>query len=117
MEDGATLASLILIKIGSQLEVLIHGIRSRITINMDIIPVLQQEKLIKEIIKINPDIIHLHNIHGYYLNFKILFDFLLNITNQSYGHSMTAGVIQDIVHTIQLLDVINGKINAINAPI
>lgn len=33
-------------------------------------------KLIKEIKEYSPDIIHLHNIHGYYLNIKMLFDFL-----------------------------------------
>lgn len=32
--------------------------------------------LISELKKFSPDIIHLHNIHGYYLNFSILFDFL-----------------------------------------
>ena len=33
-------------------------------------------KLIDKIKSISPDIIHLHNIHGYYLNYLILFDFL-----------------------------------------
>lgn len=33
-------------------------------------------RLIKEIRKYNPDIIHLHNIHGYYVNYELLFDFL-----------------------------------------
>lgn len=33
---------------------------------------------IKKIEDINPDIIHLHNIHGYYINIKILFDYLKN---------------------------------------
>ena len=32
--------------------------------------------LIKRIKKYKPDIIHLHNIHGYYLNYPIFFDFL-----------------------------------------
>ncbi len=32
--------------------------------------------LVKRIKKIKPDIIHLHNIHGYYLNFKVLFTYL-----------------------------------------
>lgn len=32
--------------------------------------------LIRKIEEIQPDIIHLHNIHGYYLNYKILFDYL-----------------------------------------
>ena len=33
-------------------------------------------KLIREIEWIRPDIIHLHNIHGYYLNYPILFQYL-----------------------------------------
>lgn len=32
--------------------------------------------IIDKIKEINPDIIHLHNIHGFYLNYEILFDFL-----------------------------------------
>lgn len=36
------------------------------------------KKLIKNIEKINPDVIQLHNIHGYYINIKILFDYLKN---------------------------------------
>lgn len=34
------------------------------------------KKLIKKIRKINPDIIHLHSLHGYYINIKILFRYL-----------------------------------------
>ncbi|MFK2292495.1 glycosyltransferase family 4 protein [Bacteroides fragilis] len=34
------------------------------------------ERLIKKIGEIHPDIIHLHVIHGYYLNYKVLFKFL-----------------------------------------
>lgn len=37
------------------------------------------EKLVKRIKEINPDIIHLHNIHGYYLNYKVLFEYLATI--------------------------------------
>ena len=33
-------------------------------------------RLINEIEKASPDIVHLHNIHGYYLNYPILFDYL-----------------------------------------
>ena len=36
------------------------------------------KKIVRELKKINPDIIHLHNIHGYYLNYKVLFDYLKN---------------------------------------
>lgn len=37
------------------------------------------EKLVERIKEINPDIIHLHNIHGYYLNYKVLFEYLATI--------------------------------------
>lgn len=34
------------------------------------------QQFIREITEIDPDIIHLHNIHGYYINIKVLFDYL-----------------------------------------
>lgn len=43
-----------------------HGLGSRIA----------TRRLVKQIKDIKPDIIHLHNIHGYYLNYKILFEYL-----------------------------------------
>lgn len=33
-------------------------------------------RLIDEMEKISPDVVHLHNIHGYYLNYPVLFDYL-----------------------------------------
>lgn len=36
------------------------------------------KKIIKLLKNENPDIIHLHNIHGYYLNYKLLFKYLKN---------------------------------------
>lgn len=36
-------------------------------------------KVIREIERIRPDIIHLHNIHGYYINYKVLFEYLRTI--------------------------------------
>ncbi len=38
------------------------------------------KNVIKRISEIKPDIIHLHCIHGYYLNYKILFDYLNRTT-------------------------------------
>lgn len=40
----------------------------------------ETEYLIKKIRDIQPDVIHIHNIHGYYLNYKLLFEYL-NSTN------------------------------------
>lgn len=41
-------------------------------------------KLIQKIETYQPDIIHLHNIHGYYLNVKMLFDALKNYEGKIY---------------------------------
>lgn len=65
-----------LIKIGSKLGVLWHIIESRFFDNHGLASRIATKRLIKRIKEINPDIIHLHNIHGYYLNYKILFDYL-----------------------------------------
>lgn len=39
----------------------------------------QTKLLIKQIEEYNPDIIHLHNLHGYYLDFKVLFEYLASL--------------------------------------
>lgn len=41
-----------------------------------LLSIRQTEKLVKRIQDYNPDIIHLHNIHGYFCNFKVLFEYL-----------------------------------------
>ncbi len=63
-------------RIGSDLDVKIHGVLSRITDRQGFYSSSATKKLIEKIKDYNPDIIHLHNIHGYYLNVAILFDFL-----------------------------------------
>ena len=40
----------------------------------------ETKKLIKKIETINPDVVHLHNLHGSYINMEILFDYL--VTNK-----------------------------------
>ena len=63
-------------RIGSETDVRIHGILSRITDKQGLYSTAATKKLIKKIEDFNPDIVHLHNIHGYYLNYKILFEYL-----------------------------------------
>lgn len=63
-------------RIGSDLDVKIHGVLSRITDRQGFYGTTATKKLIEKIKDYNPDIIHLHNIHGYYLNVAILFNFL-----------------------------------------
>lgn len=37
---------------------------------------LATKRLVKKLKQINPDVIHLHNLHGFYINYKILFDYI-----------------------------------------
>lgn len=64
------------IKIGNTFNVYLDGILTRITDKAGFYSKSATKKLIKEIKEYNPDIIHLHNLHGYYINVEILFKFL-----------------------------------------
>jgi len=64
------------IKIGSKFDVYWHGLNTRLFDNHGLCSTGATKKLIKQIAQIQPDIILLHNIHGYFLNMKILFNYL-----------------------------------------
>ena len=55
-------------KIGNKWGLLVHLLLSRITDRQGFYSSKATKKLIEKIEIINPDIIHLHNLHGYYLN-------------------------------------------------
>ena len=63
-------------RIGNDANVLVHAGLSRLAGRQGEHSKRATRKLIKEIKTYRPDIIHLHNIHGYYINYTILFDFL-----------------------------------------
>ena len=65
-----------LIKIGNRFDVLMHVMRTRVFDRHGFASTLATKKLIKQIRKIQPDVICLHNLHGYYINIDILFKFL-----------------------------------------
>ncbi len=64
------------IRIGTDLDVKIHGVMTRITDKTGFYSSNATKKLVEEIKAYRPDIIHLHNIHGYYINIEILFNYL-----------------------------------------
>ncbi|AYD47982.1 glycosyltransferase [Arachidicoccus soli] len=68
------------IKIGSKLDNYIHVLFTRLFDKHGFASKRATRKFIRQIEKIKPDIIHLHNIHGYYLNIKILFDYLASVS-------------------------------------
>lgn len=62
--------------ISNKKEVIYHALISRLTDKHGLYSDKATERLIYDIENYDPDIIHLHNLHGYYLNYKKLFVFL-----------------------------------------
>lgn len=73
---GNPLSASNLIRIGSDWDMKVHALKSRIQDNHGLSSKITTKRFIKQIEEIKPDIIHLHNIHGYYLNYPILFEYL-----------------------------------------
>lgn len=63
-------------KIGTKLENHLHNIGSRLFGKQGYFSKRGTKKLIQFITDYNPDIIHLHNLHGNYLNLEVLFRYL-----------------------------------------
>lgn len=64
------------IKIGNRLGQALHLIKTRILDNHGLNSSIATKRLIYKIGTINPDIINLHNLHGYYINYKLLIEYL-----------------------------------------
>lgn len=65
-----------LIRIGSTLDHYEHAIESRLFDNHGLASRRATVSFLREVDKIKPDLIHLHNIHGYYLNYKFFFQYI-----------------------------------------
>lgn len=64
---------------GSNLSSMGHLLATRLMGNHGLHSTRKTKRLIKVIKEFKPDVIHLHNLHGYYLNVPLLFDFLKKI--------------------------------------
>lgn len=64
------------IKIGNNVDFYLHALSTRIFDNTGFCSSKATRNLIEQIKCYNPDVIHIHNIHGYYINIQILFDYL-----------------------------------------
>lgn len=64
------------ILIGGKLDFYVHAIGTRLSDGHGLFSQKATENFIKQIEQIAPDLIHLHNIHGYYINIRILFDYI-----------------------------------------
>ena len=64
------------IQIGSILDECIHFGQNLLLDNQGLASKKATKNLLNQIDVVHPDIIHLHNIHGYYLNYPLLFDYI-----------------------------------------
>lgn len=64
------------IKIGTKLEYYVHNILARLLGMQGRFSYFATKRFLKKVDKIKPDIIHLHNIHGNYINYKLLFRYI-----------------------------------------
>ena len=65
-----------IIRIGSEFSATMNALSARLFDNVGFTAKRATKKLIKEIKAYDPDVIHLHNLHGYYLDIEVLFDYL-----------------------------------------
>lgn len=65
-----------LIRIGGKVDSAWHLLCSRIFDCQGLLSRKATKRLVEDIKQLKPDLIHLHNIHGYYLNYKVLFEYL-----------------------------------------
>lgn len=63
-------------KIGTNLDNYLHVARTRLLDQHGYGSKRPTIELVKKIKEYNPDVIHLHNLHGYYLNLEVLFNYL-----------------------------------------
>lgn len=65
-----------IIRVGNDWDVRLHGLRSRIFDDHGLGSRKATEAFIRKAEALAPDVVHLHNVHGYYLNIEALFRWL-----------------------------------------
>jgi len=64
------------VRIGTDWDVRLHGVQTRLFDAHGFCSTKATRQFLKWVEEYNPDVIHLHNIHGYYINVELLFDYL-----------------------------------------
>jgi len=68
-----------LIRIGSDKDIKLHGLQTRLFDRHGLGSKDATTAFIRKVEDIKPDIVHLHNIHGYYINMEVLFLYLKKV--------------------------------------
>lgn len=64
------------VRIGTDLSYRMDGFKSRIFDSAGFNSIRETQKFVLWVKEFDPDIIHLHNLHGYYINISILFEYI-----------------------------------------
>lgn len=64
------------IKVGNMFWTVEHFAENRLLDNEGLASRIPTKRFLKEIDKIHPDVVHLHNIHDHYINYRLLFSYL-----------------------------------------
>ena len=64
------------VRISNRLDYLIHNALSRIFDAEGLFSIIHSFLFIRKLKRFNPDIIHIHNLHGHYINYRMLFSYI-----------------------------------------
>ncbi|WP_243108358.1 glycosyltransferase [Butyrivibrio sp. X503] len=64
------------VRIGTDLDIMMHGLRARLFDGCGFGSRKATQRFVEWIKSYDPDVIHLHNLHGYYINLEELFNYL-----------------------------------------
>ena len=74
--DGVPQHSSRLVPVGDRLDLAVHAVATRLFDAHGLASHRATRELIRRIQEIDPDIVHIHNVHGYFLNYPMLSEFL-----------------------------------------
>lgn len=76
--DGIRPCTTPILPVGGKWSTALHGILTRALDRHGLGSAAATRAFVRRLDEISPDIIHIHNIHGYFLNYPIFFDYLSN---------------------------------------
>lgn len=76
--DGLRACATETIPVGGRWSTAAHGLLTRAFDRHGLGSAAATRRFVRTLQEISPDIVHIHNIHGYFLNYPILFDYLAN---------------------------------------
>ena len=74
--DGIRECQSEIVPVGNKWSTLWHGVETRLFDRHGLASKGATRQFVKRMEEIQPDVVHIHNIHGYFLNYPILFDYL-----------------------------------------